>query len=521
MDMSMRHTLLGLFLLASVLSGNAQVKYLFESPTAILRPTRYELPIGGSVTLSCSVEGSGNWTILWYRAASFGSKEEPMTEYEGRNAIIVSQRGLYSCRGRSDSGRQTYNSDNAIIKDTLPITAILTIQPNWTQIYMGETFTVICEIPGGEGTYWSYDWRPERFTTYYTTNERTFYNVGWEDNGNYQCRGNKGLSLTEWSNVIPVTISFKLHPVLTVSPSWLSPGASVTLSCEIEYPSEGWSYYWYKAIPNMDIKEEPYKYELLPDGSETAQTLYIITGQTHTAAYVCRAQRGRNYYYTYYSKPKFVWSADLYSAASLTVGPVEQRLGFDFVRLTCTGNSTWWRVRKFPENSVPYCSDVWNLGESVCTLYTVISYSDDGVYWCESMSKQFSNAVNITLQDFYSGPLMVIPDDPVKKGTFVSLSCNLRIKKIFPFVAFYHNNKLIQNDSREELNFLAVSKSDEGSYKCQYSGKESPSRWMSVKSAAGPESSSFPVRMKVMNAVAFILVMEMDRLPDEVRLDSL
>ncbi|CAI5660751.1 unnamed protein product [Oreochromis niloticus] len=231
----------------------------------------------------------------------------------------------------------------------------------------------------------------------------------------------------------------------------------------------------------MDIKEEPYKYELLPDGSETAQTLYIITGQTHTAAYVCRAQRGRNYYYTYYSKPKFVWSADLYSAASLTVGPVEQRLGYDFVRLTCKGNSTWWRVRKFPENSVPYCSDVWNLGESVCTLYTVVSYSDDGVYWCESMSKQLSNAVNITLQDFYSGPLMVIPDDPVKKGTFVSLSCNLRIKKIFPSVAFYHNNKLIQNDSREELNFLAVSKSDEGSYKCQYSGKESPSRYMSVK----------------------------------------
>uniref|UniRef100_A0A3P8QLC1 Ig-like domain-containing protein n=1 Tax=Astatotilapia calliptera TaxID=8154 RepID=A0A3P8QLC1_ASTCA len=506
MDMSMRHTLLGLFLLASLFSGNAQVKYLFETPTAILRPTRYQLPIGGSVTLSCSVEGSGNWTILWYSAASFGSKEEPMTEYEGKKAIIVSQRGLYSCRGRSDSGRHTYNSDKAIIKDTLPITAILTIQPNWTRIYMSEAFTVRCEIPGGEGTYWSYDWRPERFTTYYTTNERTFYNVGWEDNGNYQCRGNMGLSLTEWSNVIPVTISFKLQPVLTVSPSWLSPGASVTLSCEIEYPSEGWSFYWYKAIPDLDIKEEAYKYELLPDGSETAQTLYIITGQTHTAAYVCRAQRGRNYYYTYYSKPKFVWSADLYSAASLTVGPVEQRLSFDFVRLTCKGNSTWWRVRKFPENSVPYCSNVWNLGESVCTLYTKASYSDDGVYWCESMSKQFSNAVNITLQDFYSGPLMVIPDDPVKKGTFVSLSCNLRIKKNFPSVAFYHNNKLIQNDSREELNFLAVSKSDEGSYKCQYSGKESPSRYMSVKSAVGPESSSFPVRMKVMNAVAFILV---------------
>ncbi|CAI5660748.1 unnamed protein product [Oreochromis niloticus] len=406
--------------LASLFSGNAQVKYLFETPTAIVRPTRYEIPLAGSVTLSCSVDGSDNWTILWYRGETYGSIDEPMTEYEGKKAINVSQSGIYRCRGRSDSGRLTSKSDDAIIKDTLPITAIITMKPNWTQIYLGESFTVRCEIPGGEGTYWSYDWRPERFTTYYTTNERTFYNAGSSENGDYQCRGNKGLSLTQWSNVIPLTISYKLNPVLTVSPSWLSPGASVTLSCEVEYPSEGWLFSWYKAVPYYKITEEPYTYELLPDGSKTAQSFYIINGQTSTAGYVCRVERGSNFYHDYYSKPKFVWSAD-----------------------------------------------------------------------------------------FYSGPIMVIPDDPVKTGTFVSLSCNLRRRKIFPSVAFYHNNKLIQNDSREELNFLAVSNSDEGSYKCQYSGKESPSRYMSVKSAAGPESSSFPVtaRMKVMNAVAFILLM--------------
>ncbi|CAI5660741.1 unnamed protein product [Oreochromis niloticus] len=339
----------------------------------------------------------------------------------------------------------------------VPITAIITIQPKWTQIYMGETFTVRCEIPGGEGTYWSYDWRPKRFTTYYTTNERTFYNVGWEDNGNYQCRGNKGNSLTQWSNVIPVNISFTLRPVLTVSPSWLSPGASVNLSCEVEYPSEGWLFSWYKAVPYYKITEEPYTYELLPDGSKTAQSFYIINGQTSTAGYVCRVERGSNFYHKYYSDPKFVWSADVNSAASLTVGPVVQNFGYDSVKLTCKGNSPSWRVRKFPENRRPYCSNFWDSGESVCTIDT--TYSDDGVYWCESMSKEFSNAVNITIQ--------------------------------------------------EDLNFLAVSNSDEGSYKCQYSGKESPSRYMSVKSAAGPESSAFPVtaRMKVVNAVAFILVM--------------
>lgn len=80
----------------------------------------------------------------------------------------------------------------------------------------------------------------------------------------------------------------------------------------------------------------------------------------------------------------------------LSVGPVVQNFGSDFVKLTCKGNSSSWRVRKFPENGRPYCSNFWLSGESVCTIDT--TYSDDGVYWCESMLKEFSNAVNITLQ---------------------------------------------------------------------------------------------------------------------------
>lgn len=99
----------------------------------------------------------------------------------------------------------------------------------------------------------------------------------------------------------------KPRPVLTVSPSWLSPGASVTLNCEVEHPSAGWSFYWYKAVP--DLSEKSSSYELLPDGSGTAQDSYIIHGQTHTAGYVCRAGRGDPEYHTDHSQPKFVWSA--------------------------------------------------------------------------------------------------------------------------------------------------------------------------------------------------------------------
>ncbi|XP_076738336.1 uncharacterized protein LOC143416730 [Maylandia zebra] len=185
----------------------------------------------------------------------------------------------------------------------------------------------------------------------------------------------------------------KPRPVLTVSPSWLSPGASVTLNCEVEHPSAGWSFYWYKAVP--DLSEYSYIYELLPDGRKTVENSYIIHEQISTAGYVCRAGRGDAEYHTYYSQPKFVWSADVHSAASLTVSPDRvQHFTSDSVSLTCEGNFTEWRVRKFSEDG--RLSDCRRMTGSTCDINT--SKSDTGVYWCESGSGEFSSAVNITVQ---------------------------------------------------------------------------------------------------------------------------
>ncbi|MEQ2312151.1 hypothetical protein AMECASPLE_027939 [Ameca splendens] len=100
--------------------------------------------------------------------------------------------------------------------------------------------------------------------------------------------------------------------VLIVSPSWLSPGASVTLRCEVKPPSAGWVFYWYKAVP--DISQRNYRYELLPDSIRgTVEDFYIIHGQRNTAGYACRAGRGNQEYLTDYSEQKIVWSQGLKS----------------------------------------------------------------------------------------------------------------------------------------------------------------------------------------------------------------
>ncbi|KAK5605796.1 hypothetical protein CRENBAI_005712 [Crenichthys baileyi] len=279
--------------------------------------------------------------------------------------------------------------------------------------------------------------------------------------------------------VIRLPASENPEPVLIVSPSWLNPGASVTLRCEVKPPAAGWRFYWYKAVP--DISQRNYRYELLPDSIKgTVEDFYIIHGQRNTAGYACRAGRGNPEYLTDYSEQKIVWSPDSQPAASLRVSPNrEKHFTSDNVQLYCVGKSASWRVKRFTNSwsDSSDCSDWGTVSESSCTINS--SWSHLSVYWCESGSGEFSNAVNITIHN--RDLLLVSPVHPATEGASVILSCKLRGENTLSNVIFYHNEKLVQNDSRGELDMSAVSQSDEGFYKCEYSGKVSPQSWMAVE----------------------------------------
>ncbi|XP_039465658.1 immunoglobulin superfamily member 1-like isoform X4 [Oreochromis aureus] len=473
-------------------------------PKTELRADRTAVPVGGSVTLTCSVtppSSSSGWKYYWYRYDRYYKLvTSPDAVFLSNGQISVSEGGRYWCRGgRTEPVYYTEYSEAVWIDTTVSNRPVVTLYPNWSEIYRGETITVRCEIHGGD-TEWDYEWETNSTIKPPNQNEYRIISASSSNSGNYRCKGRMKSSrhkTTEWSDSVTLTVSDnKPRPVLTVSPSWLSPGASVTLNCQVEHPSAGWSFYWYKAVP--DLSEKSSSYELLPDGSGTAQDSYIIHGQTHTAGYVCRAGRGDPEYHTDHSQPKFVWSADVHSAASLTVSPDRvQHFTSDSVSLTCEGNFTEWRVRKFSEDG--RLSDCRRMTGSTCNINT--SKSDTGVYWCESGSGEFSSAVNITVQNDGNGPILVSPVHPVTEGASVSLSCSLRTQKILSNVFFYHNHKLIKNDTRGELKISAVSKSDEGFYKCQYSGRESAQSWMSVKvisaAVSGADSSSSPVWLMV------------------------
>ncbi|XP_075948315.1 uncharacterized protein LOC142950639 [Anarhichas minor] len=408
--------------------------------------------------------------------------------------------GVYWCRGgRGDLVYYSEYSDPVAkeLNRTVTIRAVVTQQPNWPEIYSGEMITLTCEVKGGGDAEWEYKWGT---TSSYTPLNPSGSMIRPSLSGDYWCKGRLKDKTSSTDQSYNFTIKpDKPHSVLTVSPLWLRPGDSVTLTCSVKHPSAGWRFFWYKAVPKLS--DDSYISELLPGSTDgTEHDSYIVHGQTHTAGYVCRAGRGDPVFYTQYSKPKFVWSGDLHPAASLSVSPDRvQHFNKDSLSLSCEGNSTEWRVSRFyGYGYVSHCSVWGTMTGSTCNMNR---HWKSGVFWCESET-QFSNAANITIQN--GDVILVSPVRPVTEGHSVTLGCKLKTENVLHDVDFYRNEKLIPNQTRGELNISAVTKSDEGFYKCrgrnstQGLNLTSAESWLSVKySGDTAASSAFPVLLVV------------------------
>ncbi|XP_060928597.1 Fc receptor-like protein 5, partial [Limanda limanda] len=344
-----------------------------ERPAANLSADHRAFPVGGSVLLTCSVgPASPGWKYYWYR----GEKtSEPLTDEDFKSngqSASASREGLYWCRGgRGDPVHYTRFSNSVRIHGIVHNRAAATLQPNWPNRYRGEAVTLRCEIQGGDSE-WEYEWTAT--SSHAPPNTKEFrISLGSDLSGSYWCQGRlKGArqNSTGWS--VPLTLSNAAAPppVVTVSPSWLTPGASVTLTCGGgPRPTAGWRFYWYRAHPNsldpvrrcsyrywiaeMQIPDK-FSYELLPgsDGG-TEQNSFVIRGLTESAGYACRAGRGDPVFYTEYSETKWVWSVDSYSSVSLTVSSdYVQHYYRDKTLLTCEGNSDKVRLWRFTGDTV-------------------------------------------------------------------------------------------------------------------------------------------------------------------------
>ncbi|XP_071019939.1 low affinity immunoglobulin gamma Fc region receptor II-b-like isoform X1 [Oncorhynchus clarkii lewisi] len=188
--------------------------------------------------------------------------------------------------------------------------------------------------------------------------------------------------------------------------------------------------------------------------------------------------------------------SDLSPPASLSVTPDRsQFFNYESVSLSCEvqGNSVGWRVvRKTEKGILSQCNIDWGKQQGASCIASLMP-SDSGVYWCESGSGEHSNAVNITV---HAGAVILeSPALPVTEGDSVTLRC--RYKRIPSDLTadFYKDGSLIRTETTGNMTIPAVSKSDEGLYKCTISKGESPESWMTVTATTPlptPLSSSPP-----------------------------
>uniref|UniRef100_A0A3B3BYL5 Ig-like domain-containing protein n=1 Tax=Oryzias melastigma TaxID=30732 RepID=A0A3B3BYL5_ORYME len=142
-----------------------------------------------------------------------------------------------------------------------------------------------------------------------------------------------------------------------------------------------------------------------------------------------------------------------------------------------------------------------------------ITASISGEYSCKSRSRDdshsstnWSEALRLSVSD--DDLILLSPVHPVTEGHSVTLGCKWRTENLLSKVFFYQNDTLIQSESRVEMIIPAVSKSHEGFYKCQSSGKESPQIVLSMNnnSTSRPDSSSLPVLLIVGPVCVFLLM---------------
>uniref|UniRef100_A0AAX7UQM3 Ig-like domain-containing protein n=1 Tax=Astatotilapia calliptera TaxID=8154 RepID=A0AAX7UQM3_ASTCA len=192
-------------------SNIVSVTVTADKPRATLTPGSTIIPVGGSVTLACSVGSSAGWKYEWFR-------HDPNTEVQIRtddqqNGVIrVSQGGIYHCRGRR--GNPVYytdKSDDVTIEITFSNKVVVKGRPSWPQIFSGETISLTCEVQeGGETTEWEYRWRGANQTTQWTHNNYWIFNVSESSSGDYTCKSRRrddSYSSTEWSEAFNLSAS--------------------------------------------------------------------------------------------------------------------------------------------------------------------------------------------------------------------------------------------------------------------------------------------------------------------------
>ncbi|XP_060887288.1 uncharacterized protein LOC132958465 [Labrus mixtus] len=170
----------------------------------------------------------------------------------------------------------------------------VTTTSNWPETFWAETLTLRCEIEGGGDSEWTFGWRRDRTfsSDKYTADNKYIISGATEsDNGDYECIGRRGhtnSTFTPWSEPFKLTVTPRRPKAeLRADRTSIPAGGAVTLTCDVNPPSSGWTYILYRG-------DHPRTQD---DGKNFNGRISVSQG----GVYWCRGERGEPVYYTEYS----------------------------------------------------------------------------------------------------------------------------------------------------------------------------------------------------------------------------
>ncbi|XP_053271845.1 Fc receptor-like protein 5 isoform X3 [Pleuronectes platessa] len=153
----------------------------------------------------------------------------------------------------------------------------------------------------------------------------------------------------------------------------------------------------------------------------------------------------------------------------------------DFISFTCEDDhsSAGWTLRRNTSRDTrAECEDWGRQVASSCVIDTAV-LMDSGVYWWESTEGGASNYVNINVTD--DPVILQSPVLPVEAGEDVTLICKTKTPLFNLSADFYKDGTFVRTTPTGHMTIHLVSKSDEGAYKCNITGRgESAPAWISI-----------------------------------------
>ncbi|KAK7177061.1 hypothetical protein R3I93_001116 [Phoxinus phoxinus] len=232
-----------LLLISNIQPGQTQERL---KAAVIIEPGKHDTAIA-----RCELPGTkDDWTYGWFRD---GSSLPFVTDREFSFRTGEShRRSSVTCRGERRSDGQKSEISDAVTLTLSLLTerpkAVLTVQPEPSQILRGETVTLTCDLQG-EG--WTYIWQCGDGRNH-TSKEKEF-KITAEIRQKCKCYGCRGSDCSHWSDEVTLTVSDS--PRVTVKPqSSVFTGDTVTLSCDVRH-STGRRIIWLKDFQRISGDE--------------------------------------------------------------------------------------------------------------------------------------------------------------------------------------------------------------------------------------------------------------------------